>query len=124
MEGQTVNTFIGYALLGAIPVVTSLIGWGLTELALYVRSKTKSNYVKEALGRLIKSTDDMIKSSGKDVVEKIKLALEDGKITDAELKEIHCAAVKGLDKYSGKLVKKYTSPRELVSILKDAIRNR
>ena len=111
-------TILGYALMGVIPIMGVFVIWGLGELVALLRTKVHSERFKESLSRLEKALGTSIDSMAKDAQEKLKKALDDGELTPKELEEILGEMKDNLDKYSWGLVKSYTRPRDVVTILK------
>ena len=111
-------TILGYVLMAVIPIMGVLAIWGLGELVAILRTKVHSDRLKESLSRLEKGLGVSIDTMASDAQEKLKVALEDGKLTRSEVEEIWGELKDNLDDYSWGLVKSYTKPKDVVTILK------
>jgi len=85
----------------ASPVLLAALTWVAAKVAQLVRAKIKNEYLKGVLVRL----DDVVFTAVKDlqqrVVDEIKAASSDGKITDAEKKGIKDKAIVSVKSHLG-----------------------
>ena len=83
------------------PVLIAALTWAAAKLAQLVRAKVKNEYLRGVLVRL----DDVVFTAVKDlqqtVVNEIKLASADGKITDAEKRRIKDQAIANAKSHLG-----------------------
>lgn len=79
------------------PVLLAALTWAAAKLAQLIRAKVQNEYLKGVLVRLDDAVFTAVKDLQQSVVEQIKAASADGKITDEEkrqIKEKAMAAVK------------------------------
>jgi len=85
----------------ASPVLLAALTWVAAKIAQLVRAKIKNEYLRGVLVRL----DDVVFTAVKDlqqrVVDEIKLASADGKITDAEKERIKDKAIASVKSHLG-----------------------
>lgn len=83
------------------PVLIAALTWAAAKLAQLVRAKVKNEYLRGVLVRL----DDVVFTAVKDlqqtVVNEIKLASADGKITDVEKRRIKDQAIANVKSHLG-----------------------
>lgn len=83
------------------PVLLAALTWAAAKLAQLVRAKVKNEYLRGVLVRL----DDVVFTAVKDlqqtVVDEIKLASADGKISDAEKRRIKDQAIANVKSHLG-----------------------
>ena len=77
-----------------VSVLGALISWGLVEFNRFLRSKVKSDKVRDAIDKvndIVKSSVDLI---GQKLVDDLKRASADGKLTIEEARKVKGAAFK------------------------------
>lgn len=83
------------------PVLLAALTWAAAKLAQLVRAKVKNEYLRGVLVRL----DDVVFTAVKDlqqtVVNEIKLASADGKISDAEKRRVKDQAIANVKSHLG-----------------------
>jgi hypothetical protein len=77
----------------AATLLTALVSWGLTELAKYVRSRTKNEAVNGALQRICHMADTTVAELNQTVADGLRAAAADGKITPDERAALKAQAV-------------------------------
>jgi hypothetical protein len=70
------------------PVLLAALTWAAAKLAQLIRAKVKSEYLRQVLVRLDEAVITAVKAIQQSVVEEIKAASADGKITDEEKRRI------------------------------------
>ena len=83
------------------PVLLAALTWAAAKLAQLIRAKVKSEYLRGALVRLDDAVFTAVKDLQQSVVEEIKAASADGKITDEEKKRIKEKALASVKSHLG-----------------------
>ena len=83
------------------PVLLAALTWAAAKLAQLIRAKVKSEYLRGALVRLDDAVFTAVKDLKQSVVEEIKAASADGKITDDEKKRIKEKALASVKSHLG-----------------------
>ena len=83
------------------PVLLAALTWAAAKLAQLIRAKVKSEYLRGALVRLDDAVFTAVKDLQQSVVEEIKAASADGKITDDEKKRIKEKALVSVKSHLG-----------------------
>jgi len=83
------------------PVLLAALTWAAAKLAQLIRAKVQNEYLKNALVRLDDAVFTAVKDLQQSVVEEIKAASSDGKITDEEKKQIKDRAIAAVKSHLG-----------------------
>jgi hypothetical protein len=83
------------------PVLVAALTWAAAKLAQLIRAKVKSEYLRGALVRLDDAVFTAVKDLQQSVVEEIKAASADGRITDEEKKRIKEKALASVKSHLG-----------------------
>jgi hypothetical protein len=83
------------------PVLLAALTWAAAKLAQLIRAKVKSEYLRGALVRLDDAVFTAVKDLQQSVVEEIKAASADGKITEDEKKRIKEKALASVKSHLG-----------------------
>ena len=83
------------------PVLLAALTWAAAKLAQLIRAKVQNEYLKGVLVRLDDAVFTAVKDLQQSVVEQIKAASADGKITDEEKKEIKEKAMAAVKSHIG-----------------------
>src|SRR5690606_3248430 len=83
------------------PVLLAAITWAAAKLAQLIRAKVGNEYLKGVLVRLDDAVFTAVKDLQQSVVEEIKLASADGKITDEEKRRIKDKALATVKSHIG-----------------------
>lgn len=83
------------------PLLLAALTWASVKLAELVRAKVKNEYLKGVLVRLDDAVFTAVKDLQQTVVDQIKAASADGKITDDEKKEIKRRALEAVKAHLG-----------------------
>ena len=83
------------------PVLLAALTWAAAKLAQLIRAKVKSEYLRGALVSLDDAVFTAVKDLQQSVVEEIKAASADGKITDEEKKRIKEKALASVKSHLG-----------------------
>jgi len=93
---------IGLAALQIVsPLLIAALTWAAAKLASYIKSKVNSEYLRGVLVRLDEAVVTAVKGLQQTVVDEIKAANADGKITEAEKKRIKDSALANVKSYLG-----------------------
>ena len=111
-------TWLGYVAMVAVPILSIALTWAIGEGIRYLRSKTHSNYLSDALGRLEAAMGVYIHNLSEASVGEIRKALADGKLTPEELEKIKASLIANSDKQMAVLIAKYASPADVFTVLK------
>lgn len=83
------------------PILMAALTYAAARLSLYIQAKTKNEWLKGALVRLDDAVVTVVREIQQTVVDAIKAANADGKITPAEITEIKEAALKAVKTHLG-----------------------
>lgn len=83
------------------PVLLAALTWAAAKLAQFIRAKVQNEYLKGVLVRLDDAVFTAVKDLQQSVVEQIKAASADGKITDEEKKQIKDRALASVKSHLG-----------------------
>lgn len=83
------------------PVLLAALTWAAAKLAQLIRAKVRSEYLRQVLVRLDEAVFTAVKDLQQSVVEEIKAASADGKITDEEKKRIKERALASVRSHLG-----------------------
>ncbi len=83
------------------PVLLAALTWAAAKLAQLIRAKVQNEYLKGVLVRLDDAVFTAVKDMQQTVVEQIKAASADGKITDDEKKQIKEKALAAVKSHLG-----------------------
>lgn len=83
------------------PVLLAALTWAAAKLAQFIRAKVGNEYLKGVLVRLDDAVFTAVKAIQQSVVEEIKLASADGKITDEEKRRIKDKALATVKSHLG-----------------------
>jgi len=83
------------------PVLLAALTWAAAKLAQLIRAKVRSEYLRQVLVRLDEAVYTAVKDLQQSVVEEIKAASADGKITDEEKKRIKERALASVRSHLG-----------------------
>jgi len=83
------------------PLLLAALTWAAAKLAGYITSKVNNEYLRGVLVRLDEAVITAVKDLQQTVVDEIKAANADGKITDAEKQKIKNAALENVKSYLG-----------------------
>jgi hypothetical protein len=83
------------------PVLLAALTWAAAKLAQLIRAKVQNEYLKGVLVRLDDAVFTAVKGIQQSVVEQIKEASADGKITDDEKKRIKDKALTSVKSHLG-----------------------
>ena len=93
---------IGLAALQIVsPLLIAALTWAAAKLASYIKSKVNNEYLRGVLVRLDEAVVTAVKDLQQTVVDEIKAANVDGKITEAEKKRIKDSALANVKSYLG-----------------------
>lgn len=91
-----------------ITAVVAIIGWGLTEIARWIRSKTHN----EKVFNMMSIIDDIVRTTVVDLEKTVRPALGDGKLSKEEAENIKNQAIESIKK---QLPKHLTSQTKLLT---------
>lgn len=83
------------------PLLLAALTWAAAKLAQLIRAKVQNEYLKGVLVRLDDAVFTAVKDLQQTVVEQIKVASADGKITDDEKKQIKDRALAAVKSHLG-----------------------
>jgi hypothetical protein len=83
------------------PVLLAALTWAAAKLAQLIRVKVRSEYLRQVLVRVDEAVYTAVKDVQQSVVEEIKAASADGKITDEEKKRIKERAITSVRSHLG-----------------------
>lgn len=83
------------------PVLVAVLTWIAAKLASFISGKVKNEYLRGVLVRLDDAVITAVKDLQQTVVDEIKAANADGKISEAERKRIKDAALANVKSYLG-----------------------
>jgi len=83
------------------PLLLAALTWAAAKLAQLIRAKVQNEYLKGVLVRLDDAVFTAVKDMQQTVVEQIKAASADGKITDDEKKQIKEKALASVKSHLG-----------------------
>lgn len=83
------------------PVLLAALTWAAAKLAQLIRAKVQNEYLKGVLVRLDDAVFTAVKDLQQSVVEEIKAASADGKITDDEKRQIKERALASVKSHLG-----------------------
>jgi hypothetical protein len=83
------------------PLLLAALTWAAAKLAQLIRAKVQNEYLKGVLVRLDDAVFTAVKDMQQTVVEQIKAASADGKITDDEKKQIKDKALAAVKSHLG-----------------------
>jgi hypothetical protein len=83
------------------PVLLAALTWAAAKLAQLIRAKVRSEYLRQVLVRVDEAVFTAVKDLQQSVVEEIKAASADGKITDEEKKRIKERAITSVKSHLG-----------------------
>lgn len=83
------------------PLLLAALTWAAAKLAQLIRAKVQNEYLKGVLVRLDDAVFTAVKDLQQSVVEQIKAASADGKITDDEKKQIKERALASVKSHVG-----------------------
>ena len=83
------------------PLLLAALTWAAAKLAQLIRAKVQNEYLKGVLVRLDDAVFTAVKDLQQTVVEQIKAASADGKITDEEKKQIKDKALAAVKSHLG-----------------------
>ena len=86
-------TLIGDFLIFTLPLVTAVLVYALTAAGIYLSNKYRNNKLVQTLLILNQLVMDVVKELNQSVVEDLKAARADGKLTVDEAKQIKDKAV-------------------------------
>ncbi|GEM_PF-563457 len=92
-EGGTCVTLIGDFLIFTLPLITAGVVYALTAAGIYLSNKYRNNQLVQALLILNQLVMDVVKELNQSVVEDLKAARADGKLTADEAKQIKDKAI-------------------------------
>jgi hypothetical protein len=85
----------------AIPVVTILLAWLSTFITRWIRAKVHNEYIAGALLRLHDAVVTAVKAVDQTMVDELRDASADGKISSEEAERLKAAAVEAVKAYIG-----------------------
>ena len=83
------------------PVILAGLGWLAVRIERYIKAKTDNQYLEGVLVRLNEAVWAEVKETQRNVVDAIKEANKDGKLTEAEKKKIKEAALQNIQSLLG-----------------------
>jgi len=86
-------TLIGDFLIFTLPLITAGVVYALTAAGIYLSNKYRNNQLVQALLILNQLVMDVVKELNQSVVEDLKAARADGKLTADEAKQIKDKAI-------------------------------
>jgi len=92
-EGGTCVTLIGDFLIFTLPLIMAGVVYALTAAGIYLSNKYRNNQLVQALLILNQLVMDVVKELNQSVVEDLKAARADGKLTADEAKQIKDKAI-------------------------------
>lgn len=102
MDEVSTGTSIGLMALQVVgPIVVSLIGWGVAELARLIRARVKNEAVAGILVRLTDSVHTSVKSLNQTLVTSMRDAREDGKLTRGDVVMLKKSVLREVKSYWG-----------------------
>lgn len=101
MDKNELLSIISQIVVAVSPLVLSILTWLCAELARLINAKVKDANTRNILNRLDDSVFMVVRELEQVMVEKLKAANADGKLTDQEVADIKKAALDNLFKYMG-----------------------
>jgi len=83
------------------PVLLAALTWAATKLAMYIQARIQNEYLRNVLVRLEDAVFTAVKDLQQSVVEEVKAASADGKISDDEKKRIKEKAIASIKAHIG-----------------------
>lgn len=85
----------------ALPLLTVVLGWASVELSKFIRAKTKNEALAGALTRLNDVVFTVVKALNQTVVDELRKANADGKVTKEEVAGIKAKALEQVKSHIG-----------------------
>lgn len=95
------DTVLPKLLEAALPLLTVVLGWASVELSKFIRAKTKNEALAGALVRLNDVVFTVVKALNQTVVDELRKASADGKVTKEEVEKIKATALAQVKSHIG-----------------------
>lgn len=83
------------------PAILAIFGWAGVQLVRFINAKTSREYIKAVTARLNDAVQLVVRDLSQTVVEGLKEAAADGKITEEERADLRRIALNNLKSYLG-----------------------